>query len=179
MADNPTESTTTEQEAAKTEAVGTAPTDKLGDPGLAALRTERDARKTAEKQLRDAQSKLAAFEDANKTEAQRLTDNATKAEQRAAAAEQRLTQALTRQAIIDAALAAGTIDADSVTTLALATGEVTVGDDGQVAGAKQAVAALAKTKPHLFRPAGAGARDATAGGNTTPAQSMDDWIRGN
>jgi len=177
--DTTTTTTTTEPTDPPTPPEGAADADKLGDSGLAALRTERDARKAAEKQLRDAQAKLAAFEDANKTEAQRLSDNATKAEQRATAAEQRLTEALARQAVIDAALTAGTIDAESVTILALADGTVTVGEDGQVVGAKQAIDRLVKSKPHLFRPASAGTRDATAGGTTAPAQSMDDWIRGN
>lgn len=127
--------------------------EKLGDPGLNALRSEREARKTAEKQLRDATAKLAAFEDANKTEAQRLTDNASKAEQRAQQAEQRLTDALTRQAVMNAAIEAGTIDAETTTLLALAIGGVTVDDNGGVIGAKKAIDALTKSKPHLFRAA--------------------------
>lgn len=180
----PTEPATVTPEPAKPDAdTSTAASetgsDKLGDPGLNALRSERDARKAAEKQLRDAQAKLSAFEDANKTEAQRLTDNASKAEQRATAAETRLTEALTRQAVMNAAIAANTIDAETITLLALASGTVTVDDNGEVTGADKAIAALTKSKPHLFRPANAGARDATAGGSTTPAQSMDDWIRGN
>ncbi|QXT62748.1 phage scaffolding protein [Tessaracoccus palaemonis] len=152
--------------------------EKLGDPGLNALRSEREARKTAEKQLRDATAKLAAFEDANKTEAQRLTDNASKAEQRAQQAEQRLTDALTRQAVMNAAIEAGTIDAETTTLLALAGGAVTLDDNGEVIGAKKAIDALTKSKPHLFRPAGAGTRDATASGTQASTQSMDDWLRG-
>lgn len=152
--------------------------EKLSDPGLNALRSEREARKTAEKQLRDATAKLAAFEDANKTEAQRLTDNASRAEQRAQQAEQRLTDALTRQAVMNAAIEAGTIDAETTTLLALAGGAVTLDDTGEVIGAKKAIDALTKSKPHLFRPAGAGTRDATASGNPASTQSMDDWLRG-
>lgn len=55
--------------------------EQLGDAGKKALAEERQARKKAERELRDAATKLQQFEDANKTEAQKIADAKTKAEQ--------------------------------------------------------------------------------------------------
>lgn len=46
----------------------------LGEPGLAALQSERDARKTAEQALAAAQKKLQEIEDKDKTDQQRADD---------------------------------------------------------------------------------------------------------
>lgn len=63
------------------------PTDDLGDSGKKALAAERKARRDAERQLKDMQDRLAAIEDAEKTETQRLADKLAEAEARATQAE--------------------------------------------------------------------------------------------
>jgi hypothetical protein len=62
-------------------------TDDLGDSGKKALAAERKARRDAERQLKDMADRLAAIEDAEKTETQRLADKLSEAEARATQAE--------------------------------------------------------------------------------------------
>ena len=52
-----------------------------------------------------------------------------------------------------------------------------MGDDCKPAGAAEALAALKAAKPHLFRPAGAGSRDASSHGPASGNGSADDWLR--
>lgn len=56
------------------DAEGTTPDEPLGEPGLAALKSEREARKKAEKAAADALDRVKAFEDAQKTEAQKAEE---------------------------------------------------------------------------------------------------------
>lgn len=60
--------------AAPAEPEGAKPDEPLGEPGLAALKSEREARAAAEKQAKDALAKVKAFEDAQKTEAERQAE---------------------------------------------------------------------------------------------------------
>lgn len=53
---------------------GTTPDEPLGEPGLAALKAEREARAAAEKAAKDALAKVKAFEDAQKTEAEKQAE---------------------------------------------------------------------------------------------------------
>lgn len=53
---------------------GAKPDEPLGEPGLAALKSEREARAAAEKQAKDAIAKVKAFEDAQKTEAEKQAE---------------------------------------------------------------------------------------------------------
>lgn len=53
---------------------GAKPDEPLGEPGLAALKSEREARAAAEKQAKDALAKVKAFEDAQKTEAEKQAE---------------------------------------------------------------------------------------------------------
>jgi hypothetical protein len=66
----------------------------LGDAGKKALDAERTARKAAEKAAADALAKVQEFEDRDKTEAEKLADRATTAEERATKAETELTKTL-------------------------------------------------------------------------------------
>lgn len=66
---------------------GAKPADELGEAGIAALKAERDARRTAEKTASDLAAKVKAFEDRDKSEAEKaqellneLTKRATRAE---------------------------------------------------------------------------------------------------
>ncbi|TLF72915.1 hypothetical protein [Nocardia cyriacigeorgica] len=60
--------------------------DELGDGGKKALETERAARKAAEKARREAEAKVQAFEDAQKSEAQRTQERIEQLEKTAAKA---------------------------------------------------------------------------------------------
>jgi len=64
----------------------TAPAD-LGDGGKKAIEAEREARKNAEKQLRELQRSLKEYEDRDKSELQKALERAEEAERRASTAE--------------------------------------------------------------------------------------------
>lgn len=65
----------------------TAATGDLGDPGKAAIAAEREARKQAERQLRDVQKALKEYEDRDKSELQKALERAETAERQAAEAQ--------------------------------------------------------------------------------------------
>lgn len=65
---------------------------QLGDGGKKALDAERKAKRDAEKRAAELEARLQQFEDANKTEAQRLTDQMTAAVTRAETAEKTATR---------------------------------------------------------------------------------------
>lgn len=96
MADAPTPTTppapdtAAQPDASATPPATEAPTpDTLGDPGKKALDAERRARRDAERALNEAQAKVKAFEDANKSETERMAEQvaALKAEAEAARSE--------------------------------------------------------------------------------------------
>ena len=66
------------------------PDEQLGDGGKKALQEERRKARAAERQLGELQKRLQQFEDRDKTEAQKLTDAKTAAEQQAAEATAKL-----------------------------------------------------------------------------------------
>lgn len=55
--------------------------DKLGDGGKAAIKAERDARKAAEKELKEVQDRLKAIEDKDKSELEKATARLAELEQ--------------------------------------------------------------------------------------------------
>jgi hypothetical protein len=173
----PTGDTTTEAPAVETQAVAPAEqtdqaTETLGDSGKAALTAERKARREAEKRAADFEKRLTAFEDAQKSEAEKLADRATKAEQRAAEIEARFKAGQITQALTTAAITAQAIDIDAVLALAKERGGIEVDDVGTVTGADKTIATLLREKPHLFRTAPPGHRDAAAG-SPPPALNSD------
>ena len=135
--------------------------DNLGDAGKAALTEERKARRDAEKQLKAAQAQLKAFEDANKTEAQKAADAAAQAQQAADTYRTRYEGMVVRTAVTDAAVAAKAID--PATVYALVKDDITLDDNGDAVGVDKAVAALVTSKPFLFNTTPGGARDVNAG----------------
>lgn len=141
--------------------VDTQQPDNLGDAGKAALTEERKARRDAEKQLKAAQAQLKAFEDANKTEAQKAADAATQAQQAADTYRTRYEGMVVRTAVTDAAVAAKAID--PATVYALVKDDITLDDNGDAVGVDKAVAELVKAKPFLFNTTPGGARDVNAG----------------
>lgn len=102
-------------------------------------------------------------------------ERATAADKTASELRDQLATAIKSAAIREAAHGAGCIDID--TAAMLVADKVTVGDDGKPAGAAEALAALKAAKPHLFRPAGAGSRDASSHGPASGNGSADDWLR--
>ena len=114
---------------------------------------------------------------ANQTELEKAQASAAKAaEERDAALERAKTTAL-RSAVITAASKAGAVDPDDVFAL-LKKDAVTVGDDGQVTGAEEAVKALLEAKPHLVgKAAPTGSADGGAQGTPGPAQLSRDDIK--
>ena len=160
----PQESTTQQPQAAE----------QLGDAGKAALAEERKARRDAEKQLKAMQAQLQAFEDANKTEAQKAADAATQAQQQAETYRARYEGMVVRTAVTDAAVAAKAID--TATVYALVRDDVSLDDDGNPVGVDKAITALAKSKPFLFNQTPAGTRDVSAG-SSYPLNDGDSLTR--
>jgi ElaB/YqjD/DUF883 family membrane-anchored ribosome-binding protein len=159
MADE-TSTTPTETEA-PAEAPDTTPNDLLGDAGKAALSAERKARRDAEKQLREATERLAAFEDATKTETQKASDRATASEVAAQQWRDRYEAMVKRNHVTEAAVAAKALD--PATVYALLRDDIELDDDGTPTNVDKLVANLAKSKPFLFGSPAAGARDAQPG----------------
>jgi len=87
------------------------PHGELGDGGTKAIHAEREARKAAEKQLREVRAALKEYEDRDKTELQLLREKAEAAEQRAVQAEQeRLRQKVASEKGVPASRLAGTTE---------------------------------------------------------------------
>lgn len=151
--------------------------EQLEQPGLNALRAERDARKTAERELAAMRSRLKEFEDRDKTELQKANERAEAAEKAAAETQTRYQAMVTRSAIEQAAQQAGAIDPEAVYLIAQSQG-INYDDDGQPVGIDDTIKALTTQRPHLFRTP-AGMRDAAATGAVSPTgKTMDDYIRG-
>lgn len=108
-------------------------------------RLDRDRKRYADyDELKTKASRFDELDAASKSEVERERAAREKAEAKAAGLE-----ATTRAAAIRAhAAAAGAIDADAVLALVDQT-KVTLGDDGQVTGAEEAVKALLDAKPYL------------------------------
>lgn len=151
--------------------------EQLGQPGLNALRAERDARKTAERELAATRDRLKEFEDRDKTELQKANERAEAAEKAAAETQTRYKAMVTRSAIEQAAQQAGAIDPEAVYLIAQSQG-INYDDDGQPVGVADTIKALTTQRPHLFRTP-AGMRDAAAtGAVSSTGKTMDDYIRG-
>ena len=101
------------------------------------------------KQNASAATKLAALEDANKSETQKLTDRATAAETSAADWRGKYQSLVAKQAILDAANSANSTDPETV--YLYLRDQVTVADDGTATGIDAALKQLQQRKPHLFR----------------------------
>lgn len=90
------------------------PTPDLGDAGKRAIQSERDARKAAERRAADAEAKVQEFEDANKSETERLAGQAGREKKRADEADARAVsaeaKALRLQVALDKQVPAELID---------------------------------------------------------------------
>lgn len=108
-----------------------------------------------------AAKRVKEIEDASKSEQERAAERASAAEQRAQELGSKYTGLLKRQAIGDAAAKAQAVSVNAV--IALITDQVDVADDGTVTGADNAIKALMKSDPELFKTTPGGTRDAAAG----------------
>lgn len=124
--------------------------------------------------------KLAEIESANLSELEKANTRAEQAEANAKAATDRANAALRRAAVTSAASTAGAVDTDAVFAL-LDVDAVTIGDDGQVTGAVEAVTALLESKPYLVgqaqpapKPQGSTDGGPRSGGTDGPRQLTRD-----
>jgi hypothetical protein len=115
--------------------------------------------------LKAAAAELAELKKASQTELERAQAERDEAKATAEAATASARQILLRASVLAAASKAGAVDPDDVFAL-LPTDAVTIGDDGQVTGAEDAVKALLEAKPHLV------------GKPTTPTGSADGGAQG-
>lgn len=98
--------------------------------------------------LQAAAARLAEIEEANKSELDKAIARAEAAENTAKEATERARESARNSEIVRAASAVGAIDADAVVRL-LDIDAVTIGDDGRVTGAEEAVKALLESRPWL------------------------------
>lgn len=150
---DPAPATGADPEDPQAEALLAEAVDALGEAGKKALAAEREARKAAEKERSALAAKLKTFEDAQKTEAEKLADRASTAEKHAQAATARAVKAEVK------ALADDFADReDAVLNL----GDLTkyVGDDGEIDtdAIKSDLESVLGRKQHL-RKAAAGPRN--------------------
>lgn len=153
----------------------TTTTPELGEAGQRAIAAEREARKAAEKQARDAQAELDKLRTASMSEQEKAVAQA-RAEGKEEAfkdATARLVRAEVRAAgakkLADPSDAIGLLDLDSF-----------VDDKGEVdtKAITSAIDALVKSKPYLSAKPGNGSGEGGArGGSVTTEPTMDDRLR--
>ena len=149
--------------------------DELGEKGQAALKAERDARRKAEREAKALAARVAEFENANKSDAEKTAAALDAATKRADAAEQRLRDANARVAVTEAAQKVNAISVRAV--LKLIEDDLDYDDEGEPTNVDALIAQARKDEPSLFRHAG-GSADGGKTGTTTPeAQPGIDRIR--
>lgn len=129
------------------------------------------------RKARDAEERLQAIEDAEKSELEKATNRADEAEKARDEAVSRANQTLIRSAVVEAAVRQGAVDPDAVVRL-IESDAVTI-VDGAVDGADQAVQSLLEAKPYLAGvlgkpaagPSGGGIQEDPKDGKRTP----DEW----
>ena len=114
----------------------------------------------------DLKAKATKFDEidaANKSELEKAQEAARKASEERDTARSEVQEMSKRTAVFAAAVKAGAVDPDAVHAL-LDKNAVTIGNDGQVTGADEAVKALLESKPYLVgKPASAGTGSADGG----------------
>jgi len=106
-----------------------------------------------------------------KTDLQKANEAKATAEAKAKAAEERAKTALIRAAFAEAAIGANLVSADDAFKLADLS-KVTVDDDGNVEGVREAVEALVKAKPYLVKQGGGSG--GSGGGNPVRGNTPTD-----
>jgi hypothetical protein len=111
-----------------------------------------------------------------RSKAEREAEKRAAAEDKASKATDRANTALMRAAVVAAAAQANAADPHDVFTL-LDKGALTVDDDGNVEGAKDAVETLLKSKPHLLKRSAGGFDGGQQGGSSAAGPDMNEQIR--
>lgn len=145
MSDDGTPSGDGQQAAPAEKTFTQADVDKIIQDRLARVKQEPPA---DYEDLKAKAAKLDDLEAANQSELDKLIARAETAEKTATEAQDKARQSDIRSAVIAAATTAGAVDPDAVLAL-LPNDAVTVGDDGQVTGAEDAVTGLLESKPYL------------------------------
>lgn len=124
-----------------------------------------------------AAKRVKEIEDASKSEQERAAERATAAEQRAQELGAKYSGLLKQQAISDAASKAQAVSVKAV--IAMVADQVDVAEDGTVTGADDAIKALMKSEPELFKTTPGGTRDAAAGRTPVALNSdaLEDSLR--
>lgn len=110
-------------------------------------------------------AKQDAAEAAEKSDTQKAKDAQAEAERKAAERTSKADAKLRRAAILAEAVAQNAADSDIVIALLAGDDGITVGDDGEVSGVKDAVKKLLKDKPVLVKGKTPGASGGEFGGN--------------
>lgn len=161
----------TQEQATETEAPDTSPADDQAPTETVEFwRAQARKQETRAKENAAAAKRLQALEDATKSEQERAAERVTAAEQRAQDLAGRYHGLLKRQAITEAATKAQAVSVNAI--VAMVDTQVDVDDDGNVTGATEAVKALMKSDPGLFKTTPGGTRDAAAH-NSPPALNSD------
>lgn len=116
----------------------------LGDPGKKALDAERQARRDAEKQLKEVSARLSEYEDRNKTELEKLQEQVAERDRQLG----ELPSQVRKQAIRFASLATSAGFVDPEDALLNISDRVDIADEAAVTAA---LGDLAERKPHLVR----------------------------
>jgi len=119
-------------------------------------------------ELQEAAKKLAVIEEANKTELQKQTDRADKAEAASVKATERVRESTLRSAIIAEAAKRQVVDPDAAVAL-IDRASLELDDAGNPTNIAKAMDALLKTKPYL---AGAAKGDADQGARNGGADQL-------
>ena len=141
---------------------------------VAKLRQEAAKYRTEAKSMKAAADELAKIKAAQQTEAERLAEARTLAEQQATEYRQKYTGLLTLQQVTDAATEAHAISPRAV--YALIKDQIVVEDDGTVTGIPEAIKALQKSDPALFDTRTPGTLDANAGRGIPPTPLNGDGL---
>lgn len=181
-----------------TEPVGDPPVppvepDPPADPPLARTFTPDDVERIVKERLARAKatppddyealkakaSKFDELDAANKSELEKANERAETAERERAAAIERSNLRLVEAAILTEATSARAIKPEHLHRL-IDTGEVTVGDDGQVTGVKEAVEGFLKANPEYVgtgRPGGSADQGARGGGKQITREQLSSMTR--
>ncbi len=136
----------------------------LKDAGKKALESERTARRAAEKSLKALESRIAEFENRDKSDTERLTAERDRLAKDLEAREAKLRDVNARGVVTDAATKAGAISPSAV--FALVRGDLEYDADGEPTNVDAVIAAAKKDEPKLF-PGAPGKADAGAGSTHT------------
>lgn len=148
--------------------------DDIGEKGQAAIRKERDARRTAERDLKALKAELATLKGRDQSDEEKREADRKALAERADTAEQKLRSANARVAISEAATKANAISVKAV--IALVRDDLEFDDDGEPMNVESLIRQARKEEPQLFRASGGSGDGGKGAGKDTPA-NVNDAIR--